>query len=99
MRTDTNDLERIERSGVRVYVSNREVRNFRATWPCSNIPQSARFWFDFQPNGDLCGMFCSRVLNDQDAGAAVVALCDDALRYVIDLLPEQAMGHRDRLGC
>lgn len=63
-----------------VYVSARDVRAFRASWPASSIPDGASFRFTFDArNGDLVEVYGPDV--PDDAGPAMGALATDAQEY------------------
>ena len=62
---------------VRVCVSAREVSEFKASWPCSTLPDRA-IAFEFQQsNGDLVD-----ISPDGIEGEDVAALASDAWEFV-----------------
>lgn len=59
-----------------VSVSEREVSEFKAKWPCSGLPERS-IWFQFQKsNGDLVDLSPSDI-----DGEALLALSQDAQAY------------------
>ena len=64
-----------------VSVSRDEVEAFKASWPCSHLPNKS-VWFQFDKrNGDLVDMRPSNLEERGADGSAVLALSQDAQAY------------------